>query len=66
MGEVIEIKVSDYSGRPIEKFKFSGRDKETYGRVLDTINKKYGFKPVIKFEEVATHPKEGEKGFFDY
>ena len=68
IGEVIEIKITDYSGRPIEQFKFNGRDKETYGLVLDTLEKKYGFKPLIKFEETVPHKEEKkeDKGFFDY
>ena len=67
-GEVIEVKVSDFSGRPIEKYKFSGSDGKTYGKVLKALYKKYGFKPEIEYGEhiKKISDEENKKGFFDY
>lgn len=67
-GEIIEIKVRDFSGRTIEKFKFNGTNSEMYGRILESLYIRYGFRPIIRMEESINFKKfTGDKlSLFDY
>lgn len=67
-GEVIKVKVCDYSGKPIEQYKFNGSDGKEYGRVLKELYRKYGFKPEIEVGRLIERAinEENKKGFFDF
>ena len=50
-GEIIEIIVRDYSNAKIETRRCNGSDKKEYTKLLKYLKDKYGFEPLIKFED---------------
>ena len=69
-GEIIEIKVRDFSGRFLESYKFDARNSKMYGDVIETLFRKYGFRPVITSKD-SINIKEKFKSaddlsFFEY
>lgn len=44
-GEIVEIKVRDFSGRILDKFVFNGSDSKRFGKVMNILKEAYGFEP---------------------
>lgn len=52
-GEIIEIKVRDWSGRILDKFVFNGSDSKRFGKVMKILKDSYGFTPKETTPEIS-------------
>ena len=64
-GEMVEILVKDFSGRTIDRYKFSGSDKRFFGSTIESLYIKFGFQPLINLKESVIINSSKQKGFFD-
>ena len=60
-GETIEITVRDYSQAKIETRRCNGNDKKEYTKLLKYFRDKYGFEPMVKFEDDFKNDDEEEE-----
>lgn len=72
VGEIIKIEIKDTTGRHLESYKFDASNMVEYGRVIENLYKKYGFRPIISlkdsvlFRETKEYKNPEDVGFFDY
>lgn len=65
-GDIIEITIKEYNGRKLENFRFNGNNSTMYGRIIENLYEKYGFRPTISIKECINFVNKPEdKSFFE-
>lgn len=65
-GDLIQIFVKESNGKKLDSYIFNGSNEEVYGKVIESLYQKYGWRPLIQIKECINFKNKTEdKGFFE-
>ena len=59
MGDLMTITIEDYTGARLEKWTVNPKNAKEYGKVIQIIEKRYGWKPVIEIDKSVNSKERG-------
>ena len=59
MGDLMTITIEDYTGARLEKWTVNPKNAKEYGRVIEIIRKRYGWKPEIEIDKSVNTKERG-------